>query len=149
MATYTADAAQGGLIRAVYDGVTTVVSTYIANGTSISTGDIYVMANVPNGATIIGLTTWGRSLNTGGIVFDLGYISSALTTNSVFGQFTISATDQYVVRTPTTLPFTVALSDDAANQFVTVRAVVASGTITNTGTFGLVIQYAVRGAGRP
>lgn len=149
MATYTADAAQNGFIRELHSGETVVVARYIANGVTISTGDVYQMCRVPNGATITGINYYGRSSGTGGIVFDLGYQSTALNTLSVFGKATISATDQYVAGAVAGLPFTVSVSDDAASQFVMLTLQPASGTATATGTFGLVVRYTRAGAGRP
>ncbi|MEN9704969.1 MAG: hypothetical protein RLZZ393_848 [Pseudomonadota bacterium] len=147
MATYTADA--GTLNRLVHVGENVVVSRYISNGVTMSVGDVYQMCRIPNGATITGMEFYGRSSGTGGIIFDVGYTSSALNTLSVFGKATISATDQKVVVGTTTLPSTVSISDDAAQQYWIVTMSVASGTATVTGTFGMIVRYTAAGAGRP
>jgi hypothetical protein len=148
MATYTADAAQNNFVREVHVGPTVVVSRYIAGGVTISTGDVYRMVNVPNGATITDVRYYGRAAGVGGIIFDLGYVGSALTTLSVFGKATISATDQIQSGALASLPWTVSVSDDAT-PYITLTLQPSAGTATATGTFGLVVTYTRAGAGRP
>ena len=151
MATYTADAAQSYVQpRQTEKGVVTMIANLTANGNSVSTGDIYWMAKVPNGAMIIDLKAFGRSSGTGGIVFSVGLTSSA----SLFGAFTISATHQYSslnaqASATQNLPYMVSLSDDAATQYITLAMTVASGTVTNTASFGMMVQYVMRGAAGP
>jgi len=146
MATYTADA--GTLMREAHGSETVVTSRYIANGVSISPGDVYQMCRVPNGCTINSIHYYGRSSGTGGIVFDVGYASSALNTLSVFGKATISSTGQNVLL-GTAEPVTVSVSDDAAQQYWVITLQPSSGTNTATGTFGLVVRYSRAGTGRP
>lgn len=144
MATYTASEAQSySVVRLNESAPTVQAARYISNGTTISSGDVYLLAKVPNGATITDMRWYGRSSGTGGIVFNLGISGSA----SLFGAATISATDQYIGVGTTALPYTVALSDDAVNQFITIQATQASGTATATGTFGVVVTYVWRGQG--
>lgn len=146
MATYTADAAHSYVQpRLNYEGPTQMVSRYIAGGTTISSGDVYLLAKIPNGATITDLRWYGRSSGTGGVVFNLGTAASA----SLLGAVTISATDQYITAGTTALPYTVSLSDDTVNQYLVLQATVASGSATATGTFGIVVTYASAGASRP
>lgn len=151
MATKTADAAHDYVQpRAVYSGVTAVVSNYTAGGATISSGDVFWMAKIPNKAVITGLRGWGRAAGTGGIVFNVGTTGSA----SLFGPFTISATHQYVSLTTGAsatqqFPYAVSLSDDAAQQFVTLTLTVASGTATATGSFGLMVEYLMPGNAGP
>lgn len=146
MATYTADAAQAYVQpRMSEQGAVAIVSRYISNAVSISTGDVYLLAKIPNGATITDLRWYGRSSGTGGIVFNLGTAASA----SLFGAVTISATDQYITAGNTALPYDVSLSDDTVNQYLVLQATMASGSVTATGTFGVVVKYSMRGAARP
>lgn len=151
MATKTADAGHDYVQpRSDYRGITTMISTAIANGTSISTGDVYWMLKIPNRAIITDLRGFGRSSGTAGIVFNVGTTGSA----SLFGPFTISTTQQYVNLTSgasatQVFPYAVSLSDDAAVQFVTLAMTVASGSITATGTFGLIASYVMPGNAGP
>jgi hypothetical protein len=147
--TYTSDLATAGNVRQNVDGETVQIPLYIANGRSLSAGDVLFMANIPNGATIVSLNTFGRSASHGGFTLDLGLKMPALTTLSIFGQFTVSATDQYVVRTPITLPYTVSISDDQAIQYAILTAAPTAGTSTNTATIGVVVRYTMPGTGRP
>lgn len=153
MATKTADAAHDYVQpRSNYGGTTVMVSNYTANGSTISSGDVFLLAKVPNGATITDLKWFGRSAGAGGIVFNLGTTGSA----SLFGPATISATHQYITigqtagsSATTQFPYRVALSDDAASQFVTLAATMASGTATATGSFGLMVTYLMPGQAGP
>lgn len=146
MATYTADAAQTGIQpRLSADGVTYVKAAYIANGTTISVGDTYQLCKIPHGVSIVDLKYYGRSSGAAATIFDLG-ISGSL---SVFGKMTISSTDQYITSSANNgLPYNVSLSDDAANQYITLLATcTTSASPTNTGTFGVVVAYVRRGTG--
>lgn len=147
--TFTADLGGANVVRQNHVGETVLIPRYVANGISLSAGDVLFMANIPNQATIIELRTWGRSSGHAGYTFDLGLKMPALTTLSVFGQFTVSATDQYIVRTPITLPYTVSISDDQPVQYAIVTAVPTAGSTTLTATVGLVIKYTMPGTGRP
>ena len=158
MATYTGDGAQSYINpRYNEDGPTVAYSLYVANNVSISTGDVYQMVKVPNGAVIVDIKFHGRSSGTAGIVFNLG-INAANSngtagTASTFGPVTISTTDQFIqvgagASATLTLPWTVSISDDTTPSHAVMSLTVASGTITNTGTFGLIVTYLTRGQGR-
>lgn len=152
MATKTADAGHDYVQPRAnpQQGITTMVANYAANGSTISSGDVFWMLKVPHGATIFDMRAWGRSSGTGGIVFNVGTTGSA----SLFGPFTISATHQYVTLTSGAsatqqFPYLVSLSDDAATRHVTLAFTVASGTATATGSFGLMVSYTLPGQGTP
>lgn len=147
--TFTGDLGGANVVRQVHVGETVLISRFIVNGLSLSAGDVIQFANVPNGATIFDVRTWGRSSGHAGYTIDLGLRHPSLNTLSAFGQFTVSATDQYVVRTPNTLPYLVSISDDAAQQFAIVSATVTAGSTTTTGTLGVIIKFTVPGSGRP
>lgn len=145
MATYTADAAQTGIQpRLAADGVTYVKGTYVQSGVTVSTGDTYQMAKIPHGVSVVDIKYFGRLGQTAQVIFDLGITGSL----SLFGKMTVSATDLYQTSTAGVLPYNVSLSDDAANQFITLLA--TAGTVTSataTGTFGVVVAYVRRGTG--
>ena len=151
MATKTADAAHDYIPpRLNFDSATTMIANYVANGSTISSGDVFWMLKVPNGATITDMRWWGRSSGTGGSVFNIGTTGSA----SLFGPATISATHQYIALTggasaTQQFPYKVSLSDDAATQFVILAATMASGTATATGSFGLSVTYLPPGQAGP
>lgn len=147
MATKTADAAHDFVQpRQNYrQGATHVLSSYVASGATVSSGDVFLMAKVPHGATITDIRGHGRSAGVGGIVFNVGTTGSA----SLFGTFTISATHQFVAVTGTGLPYTVSLSDDAYPRYVTLAFTQASGTATATASFGLLVSYLMGGQAGP
>lgn len=151
MATYTADAgADSAPVRLNTTGPTYMIGTYIAAGVTISSGDVYRMVKVPNGATIVDLGFFGRSSGVGGVVFSVGTSATA----SLFGAATISATHQFVslrsqASATVQLPYRVSLSDDATEQFQRMLFTVASGTATATGTFGMFVEYLPRGQAGP
>jgi hypothetical protein len=150
MATKTADAGHDYVQpRSNYTGLTTMVSNHTAGGLSLSTGDVFWMLKVPNGALITDLKFWGRASGVGGVVFSVGTTGSA----SLFGAATISATHQYLTLNGASatqqMPYKVSLSDDAAQQYVTLALTVASGTATATGSFGLLCSYLMPGAAGP
>ena len=151
MATKTADAGHDYVQpRANFDGVTSMISNYVASGATMSSGDVFWMLKVPHGATIVDMRAWGRTSGTGGVVFNVGTTGSA----SLFGPFTISATHQYVTLTggasaTQNFPYVVSLSDDAATRHVTLAMTVASGTATATGSFGLMVSYLMPGTAGP
>lgn len=149
MATYTADAAQSwAQPRVNEDAPTQAYGLYIANGVTISSGDVYQMVKIPNGAIITDIRFHGRSSGTGGIVFNLGISGNA----TLFGPVTISATDQYIsvngASATLNLPYLVSVSDDTQPQHLVLQLTQASGTATATGTFGLIVSYLTRGQGR-
>lgn len=152
MATKTADAGHDYVQPRgnPQQGLVTMISNYVANGATISSGDVFWMCKVPHGATITDMRAWGRSSGTGGIVFNVGTTTSA----TLFGPFTISATHQFVGLTggasaTQQFPFLVSLSDDAAVRHVTLAFTMASGTATATGSFGLMVSYTMPGQGTP
>lgn len=151
MATKTADAAHDYVAaRSNYSGATSMISNYSANATTISSGDVFWMLKVPNGATITDLRFWGRTSGTGGVVFNVGTTGSA----SLFGPATISATHQYISLTggasaTAQFPYKVSLSDDAALQYVVLALTQASGTATATGSFGLMATWLMPGNAGP
>lgn len=150
MAAKTCDAGQAGApVRLNESGQTQILSRYDAGSTTISSGDTFIVAKVPNGATIVNIKAGGKSASTGGIVFNLGTSADA----SYFGPFTISGTHQFVPLTASSntvnLPYTVSLSDDAVPQYLPIIATMASGTATNTGSFSVLIEYLARGAAGP
>lgn len=151
MATKTADAAHDYVsARVNYNGVTTMMSNYTAAGSTVSSGDVFWMLKVPNKAMIVDLRFWGRSSGTAGVVFNVGTTGSA----SLFGAATISSTHQYITlnsgaSATAQLPYYVSLSDDAANQYVTLALTMASGTATATGSFGLMVSYLMPGNAGP
>lgn len=143
MATKTADAGHDYVQpRVVYSGKTGIYSQYVANGATVSSGDVYYMAKVPDKAVITDIRGFGRSAGVGGIVFNVGTTGSA----SLFGTFTISATHQFASVLGTGLPYQVSLSDDAATDYVILAFTQASGTATATASFGVMVEYFV-GAG--
>lgn len=150
MATKTADAAHDYVTpRVNYRGRTTIISRYEAGGSTISSGDVFWMCKIPNGATIVNLQGYGKG-GSSGIVFNVGTTGSA----SLFGPFTISATHQFVSLTggasaTQQFPYKVSLSDDAATQYVTLALTMASGTATATGSFGLIVDYLMPGNAGP
>lgn len=147
MATKTADAGHDYVQPRENNrqGVTQVLSSYVASGATVSNGDVFLMAKVPNGATITDIRGMGRSAGVGGIVFNVGTTGTA----TLFGTFTISATHQFVAVTGTGLPYLVSLSDDAATQFVTLTFTQTSGTATATASFGLLVSYLMPGSAGP
>lgn len=146
MATKTADAGHDYVQpRDNPTGKTAQLASYVANGATVSSGDVFNMLKIPNGATITDLRGFGRSAGVGGIVFNVGIAGSA----SLFGTFTISATHQFVNVLGTGLPYTVSASDDAASQFITLLFTQASGTATATASFGVLAEYYMPGAAGP
>lgn len=151
MATKTADAAHDYVQpRSNYTGLTTMVATYNAANATMSSGDVFWMMKIPNGAMITDMKWFGRTSGTGGVVFSIGTTGSA----SLFGAATLSATHQYIGLTSGAsatqqFPYRVSLSDDASAQYVTLAATVASGTATATGSFGLLVSYLMPGAAGP
>lgn len=148
MATYTADQAQANFsARAYYVGTNVGHGKYQAGGVTISSGDVYQMVKVPNGALITDVRFYGKAAGVGGIVFTLGTSADA----SLFGSVTISATHQFVsvngASATQQMPYQVSLSDDATPQHIVLQLTQASGTATATGSFGLVVSYVMKGAG--
>lgn len=146
MAAYTADAGQAGApVRLNHVGITAVKSTYNAAGVTVSSGDTYLMAKIPNGVEIVRLGFFGRSSGTGGIVFNLGTSADA----SLFGAVTISGTTQFIqvnnASATQQLPYKVSLSDDAVPLYRPLLLTVASGTGTATASFGLLVEYLAPG----
>lgn len=146
MATKTADAGHDYVQpRDNPGGKVAIVSRYVASGATVSSGDVYYMAKIPNGALITDIRGFGMSAGVGGIVFSVGTTASA----SLFGTFTISATHQFVNALGTGLPYQVSLSDDAAAQYVILTFTQASGTATATASFGVIAEYYMPGAAGP
>lgn len=146
MATKTADAGHDYVQpRDNPKGKVGVVSSYVASGATVSSGDVFNMLKIPHGATITDLRGFGRSAGVGGIVFNVGDSGSA----SRFGTFTISATHQFAAVLGTGLPYTVSISDDAASQYLTLLFTQASGTATATASFGILAEYYMPGAAGP
>lgn len=147
--TFTADLGGANVVRQIHVGETVLIPRFVVNGLSLSNGDVIQFCNIPNGATIFDVRTYGRASGHAGYTIDLGLRHPSLNTLSVFGQFTVSATDQIVMRTPTTLPYTVSISDDAAQQYVIVSGTITAGSTTTTGTIGVIVKFTVPGSGRP
>lgn len=145
MATYTADAAQTGIQpRLAVDGVTIIKATYIAGGVTISNGDVYQLAKIPHGVSIVDVRGFGRTSGIGtGTVIDFGITGSP----SLFGKMSITTADNFQILSPTSLPYNVSLSDDASNQYIVVQATAGATSATATGTFGVIISYVRRGTG--
>jgi hypothetical protein len=122
-----------------------MVAQYVASGATVSSGDVFWMLKIPDGAMITDVRGFGRAAGGGGIVFNVGTTGSA----SLFGTFTISATHQFVSVTGTGLPYQVSLSDDAATDYITLTVTQASGTATATASFGVMVEYLMRGNAGP
>jgi hypothetical protein len=150
MATYTADAAQSFTPpRFNEDAPTIAEGFFTANGSVAgSSGDVIQMVKIPNGAVIYDIKFAGRVSGTGGQVWNLGTSGSA----SLFGPVTVSATDQYITvngaSATTQLPYVVSVSDDTQPQHLVLQLSLSSGTATNTGTYRLIVTYAMRGQAR-
>jgi hypothetical protein len=154
MATKTADAGHDFVQpRSNYNAITYMVSNYVANGSTVSAGDVFLMAKIPHGATIVDLKFFGRASAGGGTVFNLGTTTSA----SLFGPVTISATHQFIAVGQTAgtsatqqMPFLVSLSDDANPRHITLALTVATATSpTATSSFGLMVGYLMPGEAGP
>lgn len=146
MATKTADAGHDYVQpRDVHVGKQAIISSYVASGATVSSGDVYYLCKIPHGATITDLRGFGRSAGVGGIVFNVGTTGTA----DLFGTFTISATHQLASVLGTALPYRVSLSDDAAAQYVILAFTQASGTATATASFGIIAEYFMPGAAGP
>ena len=150
MATYTADAAQAGApVRAVHTGINVMHGKYVADGVTISDGDVYQMVKVPNGAEILRLGFYGRSGGTGGVIFNLGTSANA----TQWGTVTVSGTQQFIsvnnASATQALPYKVSLSDGAQPQHLKILLTVETGTGTATGTLGLIVEYLMPGQAGP
>lgn len=151
MATYTADAAQSwAQPRVNEDGPTVIIGQYAANGVTISAGDVYQMVKIPAGAIITGINVYGRAAGVAALTCQLGIPGNA----TLFGTFTLSATDQYLAigagaSATQQMPYLVSVSDDTQPQHLVLQITTsATSSVTTTGTLGMVVSYVTRGQGR-
>lgn len=152
MATFTASEAYGGL-KQNHIGPNLVVS-HLHRALSVS--EVALLARVPNHATIHRLyLAGGTTGNTTG-TWSLGFASpvvnalngASLTVDSLAAAISLTSSAIYlqpIVGGPL-YPIQVSLSDDAASQFVWIRAsVLGSVSATTTSSLRLVVEYVVPG----
>ena len=157
--TYTASEAYA--LKSLHAGLNVVRSRWAygdptgsGSQVSLSTSDIVFMARIPNKAVVVdGYLAGGNTGMTTG-VWKLGLRPASGTAgaavNTVEGY---SLSDDALIAAASTTagnivrfsafrsPFTVSISDDAAQQWCWVVATYAAGSATATGSLNLVLQY--------
>ncbi|MHC4342506.1 MAG: hypothetical protein ACYSX0_20110 [Planctomycetota bacterium] len=125
MATLTAQQAAGNTQpRQHHEGIWAVRSTYSLSGAAASAGDVYLMAKMPNGATLLRTFHWGTNAgNNFPLTWALGATTlgsaTVLSTGSFEGVFGLGAANN-------PLPLTISLSDGAEPQHVFLTATVGA-----------------------
>lgn len=139
--TLMANGGAGSPARGTKAGDTvTRVASYVSTA-AFSAGDSIQVVKIPHGAIITDFYQVGATPD-GSTHFGLGVSGST----NLFGSATISAT-RAKVDVVTALPYTVSVSADAANRFITLLATVgtvASATASNSVAW--VVKYITGGA---
>ena len=125
----------GGLNSTVEDnpvaGTNTVVFAWTANGTSVSTSALIMLARIPHGAIITNLQIAGWS---GSADMHAGVGLSGESNDSLFvaaGGMSATATSNFTIKTGA-LPHTCSLSDDTQPRYRFLMAKIADGSSTVT-----------------
>ena len=135
MATLTASAVAAGVQpRAVFPGVTSVVSSYNSGSTAFSVSQTTVlMCKIPNKCTITRIFEY-HTTGAGTAPADIGIQGVSL---SLFA----AARAQAVVTNVGGIPYRVSLSDDAIPQYITLTVSPTVGTTTASVKIDLIVDY--------
>lgn len=131
--TYTSTSVANNQIRKLHEGVTALTVNYNSGATSISAGDVILLARVPHGCTILDFVE-NHSTGAATGVFDIGLTSNL----SAFGTALAQAT---VNRATKGIPYDISVSDDSNVRYVTVAAVKISGTTTTSNIINITLYY--------
>ena len=167
----TATASEINPLKEIHVGPNVVRSRITWGSLSATVSDVLLLARIPNGATVYDWTLWGGAsgatsptsgtykVGVRGTVVDA--ISGAtLTEDSLFGlasitgsgvvrggisTFNLTVSSSIIVggRPGNLFPFKVSLSDDAANQFIWISAVVNEISATGTTSLNFMCWYLV------
>lgn len=136
--TATATAASSlGPVRAIHAGIMSVTGSY--TGQISATATTVLMCKIPNRATILdvqGIISSGAASS--GI--DLGKTGS-------LSAYAGLAVESVISRATKGLPDTLALSDDAANQFVYITATITGSSPTAAAVVSVTVLYSMDGVG--
>jgi len=137
----------GGLnsnVVEVHAGSTTVPFAWTANGTSISTSALIMLARIPHGAVITNLQVAGWS--PADIKADLGLTGQDASLYVAGGGMSSTGTAAWTIKTGA-LPSTCSLSDDTQPRYRMLTAKIISGSSCVTAIIRGSITYVV-GTGR-
>jgi hypothetical protein len=138
MATINATAAQSNQPKYTTTAAIERVQTYVTSA-ALSNGDVIVFTalKVPHGAVVTDLRLAGDTPD-GTAILQLGIAGAA----NLFGSATVSATPALKVLTQA-IPYTVSVSDDAAQRHVTLQATVdgAPTSATASISLSLMVRY--------
>lgn len=126
-------------IRMNPSGLNSIVRTYVANGVTISAGDVIQFLKLPNGAVVVDVALSGVARNTA-TVFDIGDAGDA----DRFGNDLTLSTTGLVARmnVDTGHGYLVSISDsDAQAGLIITATVVSTASATITGTINLSVTY--------
>jgi len=129
----------------VHAGSVTVPFSWTANGTSLSTSALIMLARIPHGAVITGLSMSGWS-GSADMHANVGLFNQD---NSLFvasGGMSNTATSAFTIKTGS-LPATCSLSDDTQPRYRFLVAKIIDGSSTVTGIIRGSVTY-VCGTGR-